>query len=120
MRHCLYTGAILTTWAGILTQIPPDDIRKPHNDKSHEPLPFLSGNLEVSQLRWSTLEKEDFVIMATIERTHCLVSDPKGFDHFRYQNNLIFHFYSLSIQTDLMEPGIRKPLRWAMRLSEYK
>ena len=55
--------------------------------------------------------------MATIERTHWLVSDPKGLDIFTDHNNLIFRFDRLSIQTDLTEPASFKVLRWAVRLS---
>ena len=39
---------------------------------SHEPLAFLSGSFEGSQLRWATVDKEGFAIVNTFRRLEYL------------------------------------------------
>lgn len=118
-KLCFYTDASDTHWAGICTQVPIEDIHKPHADKRHEPLSFLSGRFDDTQLRWSTLEKEAYAIMASIDRMHWLASGSEGFDLFTDHNNLIFIFDPTSLVPDLTVAAIRKVIRWAVRLSMY-
>ena len=80
-RLCIYVDASDLSWAGIVSQIPYCDIHLPHSDQAHEPFFFLSGNFNATQSRWSTIEKEAYVIMATVERIHWLTSEPQGFDY---------------------------------------
>ena len=93
MRLCIYVDASDEAWAGIVTQVPTTDMHLPHHERRHQPLAFLSGHFTPTQLRWCTLEKEAFSIMATIERMHWLASDPAGFDLFTDHNNLIFFYF---------------------------
>ena len=118
-RLCFYVDASDTHWAGIATQVPNDDVHLPHQDKRHEPLAFLSGHFTDTQLRWSTLEKEAFSIMATIERMHWIASIPTGFDLYTDHNNLVFLFDPLSLAPDLSQSSLRKVIRWAVRLCIY-
>ena len=69
-RLCVYVDASDTHWGGIITQIPPHEVLLEHSQKNHEPLAFLSGHFNDTQLRWSTIEKEAFSIMGTCERMH--------------------------------------------------
>ena len=66
-RLCFYVDASDTHWAGIVTEVPQAHVHLPHAEKSHEPLAFLSGHFTFTKLRWSTIEKEAFSVMATIE-----------------------------------------------------
>lgn len=95
------------------------DIHKEHHNKRHEPLAFLSGHYNNTKLRWSTMEKEAFSIMATIERMHWIASCPEGFDLFTDHNNLIFIFNPLTLVSDLSQSSIKKLIRWAVLLSYY-
>ena len=118
-RLVVYTDASDTVWSGIITQVPPRDLNKPHAEQQHSPLAFCSGVFNATQLGWSVLEKEAFAILATLERMHWLVATSAGFDLYTDHNNLIFIFDPLSIIPDLSQPSVRKVLRWAVRISAY-
>ena len=118
-RLCVFTDASEFFWGGIVTQIPTGDITKAHVEKSHEPLAFISGKFNSTQIRWSTLEKEGFAIMETLRRMHWIVATSKGFDLFTDHNNLIFMFDPLAVQPDLSVSSTRKVLRWAIKMCIY-
>lgn len=118
-RLCVYTDACDLVWSGIVTQVPPSDISKTHDDQRHQPLAFLSGRFTGPQLGWSTLEKEAFAIMATVDRMHWVLATPDGFDLFTDHHNLIFLFDPLAVVPDMSQTSLRKVLRWAVRLSMY-
>ena len=118
-RLCVFTDASDTVWSGIVTQVCPDDLPKPHMDQDHDPLAFLSGRFNATQLGWSILEKEAYAILATLERMHWIAATPSGFDLYTDHNNLIFLFDPLSVVPDLSQTTLRKVLRWAVRLSIY-
>eukprot|EP00178_Gracilaria_changii_P000257 TRINITY_DN1027_c0_g1_i1.p2 TRINITY_DN1027_c0_g1~~TRINITY_DN1027_c0_g1_i1.p2 ORF type:complete len:1106 (+),score=114.18 TRINITY_DN1027_c0_g1_i1:5972-9289(+) len=119
LRLCIYTDASDTNWSGIVTQVPYEDLSKPHKLQRHSRLSFCSGRFNSTQLEWSTLEKEAFAIMATVDRMHWLAATAAGFDLFTDHNNLIFLFDPLSLVPDLSQSSTRKVLRWAVRLSAY-
>lgn len=118
-RLCVFTDASDLVWSGIVTQIPPIDIPKAHMDQRHQPLAFLSGHFSGAQLGWSTLEKEAYAIMATIERMHWILATTDGFDLFTDHHNLIFLFDPLAVVPNISQTSLRKVLRWAVRLSAY-
>lgn len=118
-RLCVYTDASDTVWSGIVTQVPIEDISKPHSEQSHSALAFLSGRFNATQLGRSVLETEAFAVLATLERMHWLAATPSGFDLFTDHNNLIFLFDPLSVVPDMSQTTLRKVLRWAVRLSMY-
>lgn len=118
-RLSFYVDASDTHWAGIATQVPRQDAHLDHSERRHEPLAFLSGRFNDTQLRWSTNEKEAYSIMATLDRMHWLASCPEGFDLFTDHNNLIFIFDPRSIVPDLTLAAVRKVLRWAVKISTY-
>lgn len=91
----------------------------PHKDKQHEPLAFIEGHFKNAQLRWSNLEKESFIIIATFERMHWMASCPKGFDLCTDNSNLIFIVVPISVVPDPSQFSLRKVIRWAVRLSYY-
>lgn len=118
-RLCVFTDASDSYWSGVLTQVPRSELTFPHVDQSHEPLAFHSGRFTDTQVGWSTLEKEAFAVLATLERSHWLVSCSDGFDLYTDHNNLIFIFDPLAFIPDLGQAAMRKVLRWAVRLSAY-
>jgi len=118
-RLCIYTDASDTVWSGIVTQVPPIDLSKPHSEQRHSPLAFLSGRFSSTQLGWSTLEKEAYAVLASLQRMHWLAATPNGFDLYTDHNNLIFLFDPLSVVPDLSQTTLRKVLRWAVWLSMY-
>lgn len=120
LRLCVYTDASDLNWSGLVTQVPHEDLPLDHEHQRHEPMAFLSGAFAGAQLRWSTLEKEGYAIMATVDRMHWVLSNPDGFDIFTDHNNLVFLFDPLSVVPDLAQTTLRKVLRWAIRLSEYQ
>lgn len=118
-RLCVYTDASDGFWSGMLTQVPHEDLSKKHQLQKHEPLAFLSGQFNKTQMGWSVLEKEAYAVMATLDRMHWLVANPDGFDLFTDHNNLIFLFDPLAVRADLSQNTLRKVLRWAVHLSYY-
>ena len=118
-RLCVYTDASDFVWSGIVTQVPSNDVSKPYKEQRHAPIAFLSGQFDATQLGWSTLEKEAFAVMNTLDRMHWLVSTIEGFDLFTDHNNLVFLFDPLAVVPDLSQTSLRKVLRWAVKLSIY-
>ena len=118
-RLCVYTDASDVIWSGIITQVPKEELKLKHSNQNHEPLAFLSGRFNETQLRWSTLEKEAYAILASLERMHWLVSTPDGFDLYTDHNNIIFIFDPLALKPDLAQSSVKKVLRWAVRMSMY-
>lgn len=114
-----YVDASNLHWAGIVTQVPTDDLFLNDDEKRHEPLGFFSGSFIDTQRRWSTFEKEAFCVMAPIECIRWLASISDCFNLFTYHNNLVFPFDPLSLVPDLSQAALRKVIRWAVRLSGY-
>lgn len=110
----IYTDARDSHWSEIVTHIQPADIKKPHSTQPHEPLDFHSGSSYNSQFSWSTVEKETFAIMATLERVRYMPARPYGFDQYIGHANLVFIFDPLSLVTNLGKASVRKVLRWAV------
>lgn len=118
-RLCVYTDASDFSWSGIITQVPKNDVCKPHKEQRHSPISFLSGKFDATQLGWSTLEKEAFAVMNTLDKMHWVVCTTEGFDLYTDHNNLIFLFDPLAVVPDLSQTSLRKVLRWAVKLSIY-
>lgn len=94
-------------------------MNKPHADKRHESLAFLSERFGDRQLRWSILEKEAFAILASLHRMHWLVATPEGFDICTDNHNIIFIFDPLSLMPHLSQSSIKKVMRWAVLMNMY-
>ena len=118
-RLSIYTDASDFAWSGIATQVPLADLTLPAAEQRHEPLAFLSGRFNLTQLGWSTIEKEAFAAIATIERLHWIAATSAGFDLHTDHNNLVFLFDPLAVVPDMSQTTARKVLRWAVKLSLY-
>lgn len=115
----MLTDACNTTWTGIVTQVPTEDLDKPHQDQNYRPLGFLSDRLSKAQLGRSASKKKAYAITATVTRMHCLTAIHDGFNLYKDHNNLLFLFDTLAVATDLSETSVCKMLRWAVHLSSY-
>jgi len=71
---CLFTDASNTHWSGILTQVLPEERRKPIEEQDHQPLCFISGAFTGSSFNWSTPEKEGFAIVTSMCRLDYLIA----------------------------------------------
>ena len=100
-RHCVYTDASDTVWSGIVTQAPLEDFSKLHSEQSRSALAILSGRFNSTQLVCFILEKEAFVVLATLEYMHWVAATPSGLGLFTDHNNLIFLFDPLSVVPDM-------------------
>lgn len=68
---------------------------------------------------WLVLEKEDYAVMAMLDRMHWMVADPRGFDLHTDHNNLISLFDPTYVVMDLSQTTVRRVLRWDARISVY-
>ena len=76
---CLFPDASHRSWGSVLTQIPRSQEDLPVVDQDHEPLAFISGAFKGASLRWSTVEKEGYAIVASFKRMDGLLQRPGGF-----------------------------------------
>lgn len=90
-----------------------------HTKQNHEPLAFLSGHFNDTQLGWSTLEKEGYAIMASTRRMHWVLPAPEGFDLYTDHNHLVFILDPLAVMQDLSKTSVKKVMRCAVQLSFY-
>ena len=56
-------------WAGVLTQIPQEDVAKTQAEKRQGPLAFVSGAFSGAMARWSICEKEAFAMVYFMAQT---------------------------------------------------
>lgn len=118
-RLCVYTDASDSHWSGMVTQVPVHDLSKPYAQQAHDPLAFHSGRFSPTELGWSTIEKEAYAVLASVERSHWLTACPAGFDLFTDHKNLVFLFDPTALMPDISQGTLRKVLRWAVRMSLY-
>lgn len=120
VRGSASTDASDTAWSRIITEVPIQDVSKPHKYHRHSPLSFLFGLFNATQLEWSVLEKEAFAVLKILDRMHWLVTSPEGFDLYTDYSNLIFLSDPLSVVADMSQTTLRKVLRCTVRLSIYR
>ena len=115
---CLFPDASHRSWGSVLTQIPRSQEGLPVVDQDHEPLAFLSGAFKGASLRWSTVEKEGYAIIASCKRLDYLLQRPGGFIICTDHRNLQYIFG--------VEPALNQPryladklARWAVILSGF-
>ena len=85
-------------------------------DQDHEPLAFISGAFKGASLRWSTVEKEGYAIVASCKRLDYLLQRPGGFTICTDHRNLQYIF---GVGPSLKQPRYLadKLARWAVALS---
>jgi hypothetical protein len=111
------TDASDLSWSIVLTQTPANEINKPIQLRSHEPLCFLSGNFMGSQLRWATVEKEAFPIIQALDKLDHFLKREDGFELFTDHRNLT---YILNPDRDLNKINSDRLHRWASQLMSFR
>lgn len=114
-----YTDASDYGWSAMAQQAPMSDLRNHHRDQRHKSLDFLSGRFSKAQQRWPTIQKDSYVVVASLDRLHYLSATLGGFYLYRDPNNLIYLFDPLSEVSYLGHTSLRKFLWWAVKQSEY-
>ena len=122
-RLCLHTDASDHYWAGVLTQIPLEDLDKPQGEQRHAPLAFISGAFTGALSRWSTLEKEAFAIVNCMARLDYITTCAHT-NIYTDHRKLIFIFDPTRFQTTmpayLVSYLVSKIQRWALILSQFE
>ena len=85
---CLYTDASQDHWGALLTQIDLDQKPLPLENQAHERLAYLSGTFKRVSLRWSTIKKEAYAIVASYKRLDYLLPRSGGFEIYADRRNL--------------------------------
>ena len=116
---CVYTDASRKFWAGVVTQLPPEQLSLPMDRQKHEPLAFLGGAFKGAQLNWSTFEQEAFAIFQTFEKVDYLLMDEQPVHVFTDHRNLLFVFAPYAFEPTLGRHIASKVQRWAIYLSRF-
>jgi len=111
---CVYTDASKDFWGAAVTQLPAGDAQLPLDEQRHRPLAFLSGRFVGAASRWSTIEKEAFVIVEATRRCEYLLMRPGGFRLYIY----IFNPYATDGAMDRYQAD--KLQRWALSLMPFQ
>lgn len=119
LRSFVYTDASDLIWSDVVTQVRPKDLSKSPVDQRYRPLYSLSGHFYGLETQYSTLEKEAYAIMKTVQRMHVLLATCDGFDLFADHHNLVFLFDPLFVVSDLFQTTTRKLLLRAVLLTAY-
>jgi hypothetical protein len=113
----LMTDASDLSWSIVLTQSHNSERGKPVEERSHEPLCFLSGNFTGSQIRWATVEKEAFPIITALDKLDHFLKREDGFELFTDHRNLT---YILNPSRDLNKINSDRLHRWASQLMSFR
>ena len=76
-RLCLFTDASSTHWAGVLTQVDPEEISACATlplEWTHSPVAFVSGSFRTLSSRWTTPEQESYAIVASFTRLSHIIA----------------------------------------------
>lgn len=116
---CIHTDASERFWAGVVSQVRPNELSKPVLDQKHEPLGFLGGEFTGSERNWTTYEKEGFAIYRVFEKLDYMLMGEQPVHVFTDHRNLLFVFSPTALQPTIGRHVISKVQRWAMFLSRF-
>lgn len=117
---CVYTDASDNYWSGIVTQIDPEDLKKPALEQVHEPLAFIGSAFTGAERNWSTYEKEGFAIFKVFERLDYLLLGEQPVHVFTDHRNLLYVFCPSAFDSTVGKHIVSKVQRWAMLLSRFQ
>ena len=112
----VFTDASQTHWAGVIVQLDKGEVDKPWSEQACEPLAFVSGAFDATQLKWPTAEKEGYGIKETCLRCAHILQRPNGFDIFTDHRNLKFLFNSEAAASDNRRQVADRIERWMVLL----
>lgn len=119
---CVYTDSSGTDWSGMVTQLTYDDGSLTHSAQRHVPLELHSGHsgrFDLTQMGWSTTQKEAYAMLASVERSHWLTACPSCFEVYFDNNDIIFIFDPTTLMQDIGQRSLRKVVRWAVQIAAY-
>eukprot|EP00171_Calliarthron_tuberculosum_P007262 IDg7262t1 len=121
-RLCLFTDASSTHWAGVLTQVDPEEIKKgtkPPQEWNHSPVAFVSGSFRGASFRWSTPEQEAYAIIASVLRLSHILAACGEFSLFTDHKNILYMMSPTRFNSSVARHVVHKTQRWALRLAEF-
>jgi len=117
---CTFTDASNYFYAAAVTQCCPEELNKPYNEHRHEPLAFISAAFRGPQIRWSTYEKEAYVIFQVFTKLGYMLETANPPHVSTDHRNLLFIFNPLAIGPVLGRHIVSKVQRWALYLSKFQ
>ncbi|CAM9725895.1 unnamed protein product [Sphacelaria rigidula] len=116
----MFLGAFECHWGSFVTQVPDAEMqqRLPVEDLTHEPLAFLSGTFEGSQMRWGTIDKDGFAIVSTFRRVEHLLWD--GIHIFTDHRNLAYIFNPEACVTSVSKALAQRLEGWKGVSGQYR
>lgn len=116
---CVFTDASDAFWAGIVTQISPEELGKDPIQQGHLPLAFLGGQFAGAQRNWTTYEKEAFAIVKVFDKLDYVLLGVENVHIFTDHRNLLFVFAPLALRPSSPRYVLSKVHRWAIHLSRF-
>lgn len=117
---CLFTDASDRYWAALLTQVVDYDPTKPVVQQNHMPISTMSGAFNGPQKGWSTIEKESYPIIKSVQEWEHYLLNPQGFRMYVDHSNIVSMFNPTTIEPALSKSSIDKVYRWLHILSHFK
>jgi hypothetical protein len=112
---CLFTDASDSFYGIMLTQINSEEVDTPIWEQKHRPIAFLSGKFSNSQLKWSTIEKEAYPIVLSMQKLRHFLLTSKGFRLFTDHRNLVYVFNPNGVKKTAND----RLLRWSDLISSF-
>lgn len=114
MVQCVFTDASDFHSAGMITQIPVEDIDKPFDEQRHQPLGFCSHRFSDVEKRWSTPDKEAYAIIDVFRKLNYLLVGRTVLytDHKNLVN--MFNPEGMKVQSSA------RLHRWNLELNEHR
>ncbi|MDR3427814.1 reverse transcriptase domain-containing protein [Silvimonas sp.] len=117
---CVFTDASDLHWAGVITQVPPEQLALPLDQQHHSPLAFVSGSFDATQRRWPTVEQEGYAIKETCVRCRHLLQRRDGFRIYTDHLNLRYIFNSDVALADGRKQAADRIERWKIIMGAFK
>lgn len=116
---CVFTDASDQFWAGVVTQIPPEQLGREPVQQEHQPLAFIGGQFSGAQLNWTTYEKEAYAIVKVFDKMDYALWGTANVHVFTDHRNLLFVFAPLALRPSAPRYVLSKVHRWAIHLSRF-
>jgi hypothetical protein len=120
MITCVTTDASDKSWAGIVTQVAPEEVDLPLPAQNHHPLAFVSGHFKDSELNWTTGEKEGFAVKETCVKASHLLQGAEPFIIHTDNLNLSYLFSSDVSVSDAKKQAAARIERWRITMQNYQ
>ena len=117
-RLCIFPDASDHHWGLVITQVPTEDLDKPHKEQSHSPLLMMSGSFKGSSRKWHIKAKEAYPIIVALDKARDILKNPDGFSLFSDHKNLVYVFDPERRQ--VVKHADDRLSRWALTLMSYR